>query len=376
MKTLFLHIGTPKTATSSIQAFCVKNRQVFESKGYCYPYTVHSYPGVSDNRNAHFMIGKLTNSDGKRDYKEEERLFSIGMENLHECFQKYDNVVMSDENIWGMSNTTFKNLWSILKEDSAANNYTIKIVVYLRRQDTFLISRWNQLVKGGTSAETWSEHLLHAPSKIKMRLDYAASLNRIADFFGKENITVRRFNRDSFFGGTIYADFIRCLGLEITDGFEELQENENLSLKGNIVEIMRVMNTTPVINKEDHAYWQKMLAMCSKESDKYYKCSMFSKEEAEAFLERYREGNEKVAADFIGDGKPLFDYDVDDLPKWEKQNEYMLDDVIRVFTVLAYDSHQEIEKLKKQVAENRLSVENISRKGKNYIRRKLGLEGK
>ena len=81
--------------------------------------------------------------------------------------------------------------------------------------------------------------------------------------------------------------------------------------------------------------------------------------------------------------------------KWEKQNETMLDDMIRVFTVLAYDSHEEItalkekvrtlekdnqelkkksEDLKRQVAENRLSVENISRKSKRYIRRKLGMK--
>ena len=383
MKILFLHIGTSKTATSSIQAFCAMNRPVLESKGFCYPHTIYSYPVTSDNRNAHFMVGKITDGEGKRDRKEEERLFSLGMDEIHRCFEKYDNVVMSEENIWLYSATTHKKLWNKLKVDAAACGYTIKIIVYLRRQDALLSSRWNQMARRGSSMPTWSEYIREAPLKLNMLLDYAANLSRIAGFFEKENIIVRRFDRDSFFGGTIYADFFHCLGLEITDEYEELEADLNFSLKGNTFEIMRIMNTTPVLNKYNNLYWRKLVGMCSEESERNYKNSMFSKKEAETLLEHYRESNERVATDFIGDGKPLFCYDVEDLPKWEKKNEHMLDDVIRVFTVIAYDLKERMDvlekenkDLKKQVTENRLSIENVFRKGKRYISGKLEMKNK
>lgn len=395
MKTLFLHIGTAKTATSSIQEFCAKNREVLEKKGYCFPKSLYKYPVVRESRNAHFLIGKVYDEEGNRNLQEEERLFHQGMEEMHRCFGEYEKVVMSDESLWLSSNSSHKDLWSVLKDDAEKYGYMVKIIVYLRRQDEYLSSRWNQFVKEGTTVETWEHHFKNAPVKRKAMLDYAANLSRISGFFGKENILVRRFSRDSFFGGSIYADFLQCLGLELTGEYTQLEEDVNLALKGNITEIMRVMNTSPVLTRYNNLYWRRMVSMCSEESDKNYKCSMLSKEETEEFLELYREDNERVAQEYIGDGKPLFHYDAAETVKWEKQNETMLDDMIRVFTVLAYDSHEEItalkekvrtlekdnqelkkksEDLKRQVAENRLSVENISRKSKRYIRKKLGMK--
>ena len=390
MKTLFLHIGTPKTGTSSIQSFCAKNRAVLEKKGYCFPRTVQRFPLVGKNRNAHFMIAKITGENGKRDHAEEQRIFSLGMEQIHKCFQEYENVVISEESIWLCCNDTHREPWNTLIADAKEYGYVVKIIVYLRRQDEYLSSRWNQVIKSGHSVVPWEKHFRDAPVKSKYMLDYAANMNNLAEMFGKENIFVRRFSRDSFYKGTIYADFFQCLGLEITDEYQELKEEANLALKGNTVEIKRIINTSPAFNKYDNLYWRQLISMCSAKSDENYKCSMLSKEEAEEFLGLYREGNEQIAADFIGDGKPLFYYDVQDARKWEKNNDYMLDDVIRVFSAITYDSHKDIlalqervnilekqnKEMKKQMKEERLSMDNIKRKGKRYIGRKLGMKNK
>lgn len=37
MKTLYLHIGTPKTGTSAIQIFCKDNQETLKKQGYYYP---------------------------------------------------------------------------------------------------------------------------------------------------------------------------------------------------------------------------------------------------------------------------------------------------------------------------------------------------
>ena len=71
MKTLHVHIGTPKTGTTSIQNFCVDNEKLLEMQGYCYPLFPYSYKSVAKVRNGHFLFGMITDENGTR-YKEKE----------------------------------------------------------------------------------------------------------------------------------------------------------------------------------------------------------------------------------------------------------------------------------------------------------------
>lgn len=371
-KTLYLHIGTPKTATSSIQRFCVKNRKVLQSKGYCYPRAIRDYDTASRNRNAHFMIGRIR-CKGDRDVPnaEERRVFAEGMEHVHACFEEFDNVIMSDEGLWLASGPARSrpNLWKDLKEDADQYGYRIKLIVYLRRQDQFLSSRYNQRVKNSGLTQTWEEHVKRAPKALGDVLDYASKLSNMAEVFGRENICVRRFDRAEFYGGSIYADFFQFLGLEITDEYQELEEDANLAFGGNTFEIMRVINTIPEFDESNRAYMRYLLKQCAAESGNRYKHTMFSKEEAEAFLLDYREGNRQIAEDYIGDGRPLFNYEVKDTEKWQKQNDHMIDDLIRLFAVTTCQLHAEIEQLKAEAAANTLP-----RRIRRFIRRILRIK--
>ena len=66
MKTLYLHIGMPKTGTTSIQTFCELNRELLKEMGYWYPESIHKYKNVSIRRNGHFLVGQCKDSEGKR----------------------------------------------------------------------------------------------------------------------------------------------------------------------------------------------------------------------------------------------------------------------------------------------------------------------
>ena len=47
MKTLYIHIGTPKTGTTSLQHFCTENAKLFEEQGYCYPIFPHKFKYIN-----------------------------------------------------------------------------------------------------------------------------------------------------------------------------------------------------------------------------------------------------------------------------------------------------------------------------------------
>ena len=65
MRTLYVHIGTPKTATTSIQMFCVENQKVLNKQSYSYPLLDFVYPHVAHRRNGHFLVGKRAGTVGK-----------------------------------------------------------------------------------------------------------------------------------------------------------------------------------------------------------------------------------------------------------------------------------------------------------------------
>ena len=92
MKTLYIHIGTPKTGSSAIQAFLSQNREVLTQKGFCYPKFPFHYDYVSKNRNGYFLRAKKL-ENRQSDFEE-------GIEMLRKVFEEYSNVILSEEGIW------------------------------------------------------------------------------------------------------------------------------------------------------------------------------------------------------------------------------------------------------------------------------------
>ena len=97
MKTLYLHVGTPKTATSSIQKFLQINREILEEYGYFFPKLLQKYPNVGLNRNAHFMVEVPPAKDGAERGISESEVLQEGMEQVADAFGKYDHVILSEE---------------------------------------------------------------------------------------------------------------------------------------------------------------------------------------------------------------------------------------------------------------------------------------
>lgn len=58
MKTLYLHIGTTKTATTSIQRFLEENKDVLQKYGYCFPDSLHVYPRANKGEMHTFWLQK------------------------------------------------------------------------------------------------------------------------------------------------------------------------------------------------------------------------------------------------------------------------------------------------------------------------------
>lgn len=341
MKTLYVHIGTMKTGTTAIQSFCWGNRDVLNKYRYCYPDFHDLASTATRKRNGCFLVEEYETVE------KEKEVFRTGMDRVIEMFSQYDNVILSNEGIWGATLQRRAGLWEELKSEGEKAGFQVKIIVYLRRQDEYLSSCWNQMVKMGTveGVRKWDEYLNKIPKG--RQLDYDKKLDGIAAVLGKENIIVRCYDWKKFYGGSIYADFLHIIGLSLTDEYVIEREIVNTKLAGNMHEIKRIINTMPMVDKDSNFYFRDILLECSNDSQVEQNYSMFSKEEAEEFIKKYEDGNRRVAVEYMGieDGS-LFSQTVKDAPKWEKENPNVQDDMVRFVCAACMRLKSENEQLK------------------------------
>lgn len=370
MKTLYLHVGTTKTATSSIQRFLEENRTVLEKYGYCFPDSLHVYPEANRRRNAHFLIGKVKDENGVEDKQKEEEYLEEGLQQIRTAFQTYDNVILTDESIWYALSYSKKSLLRELKKEADKQQYQIKVIVYLRRQDALLISRWNQEVKQNfTSAAvmTCEEYVAVSEKKENKIFHYAKKLDEIADVIGKDHLIVRRFSPESWKDRSIIHDFMHEIGLDVTDEFEELQESENLRLDQNTTEIKRILNKNEDFTEKEVSYMGRLLKGVSKGYIKKEKTEMLAKEELQQFLGEYAEENNRVAEEYIGDGQPLFSNEIKDLPKWNPQNGTMQEEMIQFFAAVAMDLKRENDIQRQRMEQQEKRIRDLEKRANEFL---------
>lgn len=358
MKTMYLHIGTPKTATTAIQSFCNDNQEVLQSKGYAYPMFPYKYAGVAHVRNGHFMIDGVYGNDHKEREAQAEIVFEEGFNKLYELFEKYDNIILSDEGMWNHSFLKKGLFWERMKREMDKGIFQLKIVVYLRRQDDYLFSWWNQQVKaGGVAVATcdWNELVEKKPA---IKLDYYGMLKQIEEQVGEGNIIVRVFDKNNLYGGSIFADFLNAVGLEFTDEFVLKKAFPNPSLNKNDVEVKRMINMMPGITGPVNSFFRKAVTKHSEVYKDDNSISMFSKSEYNAFMKNYTEGNDKIAKEYL-DKKHLFDTTYTAKGKWQEDSVELMQSMASIMGEMMTYVMEENMNLKKEIKSLKERVEKL-----------------
>lgn len=334
MKTLYLHVGTPKTGTSALQHFCARNRKILSEKGVCYPDLGYRFAGIGKHRNAHFLSYRVYLEKKKRDYDEEKRIRTEGLQKLDEQFQEYSTVVLSDEHIWNEPemNTEFL---SKLVEHYKAMDVTLKIIVYLRRQDQVVQSYWAQKVKE-TSTITFEKYIEKKKYEY-FRLDYATRLQEFADAVGKENVIVRCYEKQQYEGEekSIISDFLNIFGLKITDEYREIDKIRNTSLDGPYLEVKRLLNTLPQFKLKKSSVVEllsEQQGIDYAESKPGGKKSYFTPESEKAFMQAYEQENIKVSKEYLQrpDGQLFYESYVDELEEGKSATGYSSKELVQI----------------------------------------------
>ncbi len=274
-KTIFLHIGTHKTGTSAIQDFLVLNRKALSRQGVLYPQKT------------------------RRDYFENKDGTVIVPDRQFKNYQKLVRLSRSKNKHVILSNEAFSLMDDASPIRAALGDAKTIIICYLRRQDDFIQSYYNQEVK-------------HAGNYIKIMdyqppttLNYDKMLARWVNVFGKENVVVRPYEKQQFKNQDLIADFLEIVGLDLSADFKKLKKNANPRLPAETIEYMRFLNCLIKEKKQRKKVKIRLMdysAARFKDGTEavFYNHALFSPDQKREIIARYDDSNQKVARDYLG----------------------------------------------------------------------------
>jgi len=228
-KTIYFHMGVYRTGSTALQLFLASNDRLLAQNGFCYPRTFRCALS-SHNPLARAMIhryGTFTIPDDAAPFvNDAERLFR----ELREEISSFDgHVVISSEELFSLEEQAVDDLLSLFGE------YDKKCVFYVRNLESIALSMTAQLVKIPHNS-THDYRLATIPEHVRSHFRYCYSphfCNRFAlwqNKIGQENAISRKYDRESFQGGSIFADFLHVLGVPMDPSSHLPEKKMNRSL--------------------------------------------------------------------------------------------------------------------------------------------------
>jgi hypothetical protein len=299
----WLHIGLEHTGTTSIQSFLAKNRANLLAQGYFYPKS----PGETNHTDlASFCLDNAKTNDIRilRGIDRPEAVLALRAELRANLKQEISGssastIIFSNEHLSSRLNTPAE--FQRIKRLCGSVARETKVIVYLRNQVDYLASRYNIMVKSGGT----NEFSFPVNPGVARLIEYSGLLAKWCDKFGRENVIVRRFEPDDFYGGDLLLDFAAQIGFDTT-GFQTIPRL-NESLDAASIAFLREFNKHVPRIVDGRLNPLRGPVISALQSGRSGERFLIPKATAAEIDEQFRTSNEKVSADFFGSRfDPLF----------------------------------------------------------------------
>ena len=222
---IFIHVGAGKTGTSALQGFFHLNHSELQRAGLTVPKI-----GVdkSENTLAHHLLcgaGRFAEFDPFPLWKEIAKLddskILVSSEILHSRISHSDGIAF------------YSQVKDILE------GFDIKIIFYIRREDQWIQSAYEQWVKTGElrSGETVDE------LADRFNRSQPSQIRKFAEIFGEEAIIVRPYEKCQLKNGDIIDDFLTTVKIPFDPNFKRPAKNPNPPLSREVLDFKLVFNT-------------------------------------------------------------------------------------------------------------------------------------
>ena len=301
MSKAILHIGFPKTGTTSLQAFLYKNRKLLKEQSICYEMFEKSRKriirDVEPYRNGTFLeidiplygerklIDKFTAISDKRDLKKLAKTTPTAL-------FSYENLSLTHTVNW-------PSIVNLLKKSGFGE---VSIIAYIRPQDSFLLSSWKMRIKAkyGDYNCDFNDYYKNQDGPAYYYIHLEEIEKNLESF--QSDINVRLYDRSGFEGGDIYHDFCSAIGCKWDNRFE-IPKDVNTTTTLDVTEALRVINLMgyPGIhdNKDERNLIMRAAEGYSEEHPETVRMYPLTPDKRRELMNQYIEYNNKLAERYL-----------------------------------------------------------------------------
>jgi hypothetical protein len=352
-KIIYIHIGTQKTGSTTIQKTLSKYSNELLEEGLV-------YLGKCRKIASGYNIAKSTNLNSEI-VDELTKYLDKSFKKIK--YQDKSRYIISNEKFSGNKFTGYNNA-KILAETLKAvtNNLEVdaKIIVFIRRQDKYLESTYKERIFKGESYTF--DDFLNRYKKAEFHWD--TFLDTFAEKFGHNNIKVKRYGNEFLpkkhslinnFGNSVESEFLKNFNQTLF---------KNRSYSKDILEIARISNAV-LTNNEIKKIREILKKVNSQYPQEEY--SLFSNKQRSDYMKRYQKSNSRVAKKYFNIKTGRLFAPIQESPDIFHKNEPLsLESVVPVLlkSILLLQNDMEYQY---QLTRKKSTVEKIVKKIKSYL---------
>lgn len=237
MKTIYLHIGTHRTGTTSIQRFLARAEDALAEQGILYPEAGRPDTDWSDQYGQHRLWWSIEEKRGVEDRQVWGELRREIDDHSGRC------IVISAE---GFGKCTSEEVQEVI---SHLVPYPLRVIVYLRPPLDFLRSAYKQRVKMGT----YRGSFLQFVREMIPRCNYLDLVSRWEQFDRVESVDIRLFDKVKSNPG-LEASFADAMGIDFEGVRSFFGAPTNTSPPDHLVRVARRINAVSTLGDQSKAW--------------------------------------------------------------------------------------------------------------------------